>query len=109
MFDTDMSSLVDINNKKKVGETLTDGLDDTTLNMGKEYLINFTELQKKFCLSLHYNEVQSYLFVNDVETFQFKAKDSEINAAPIFLDNVSKYFLVDNVKETGLYGYTYDF
>ena len=69
MFDTDMSSLVDINNKKKVGETLTDGLDDTTLNMGKEYLINFTELQKKFCLSLHYNEVQKYLFVNDVETF----------------------------------------
>ena len=58
---------------------------------------------------MHYNEVHSYLFVNDIETFQFKAKDSEINAVLLFLDNVSKDFSVDNVKETGLYGYVYDF
>ena len=28
------------------------------------YSINFTEHNKKFCLSLHYNEGSSYLFVN---------------------------------------------
>ena len=109
MFDTVMSSLVDINNKKKVDEGLTDGLDNTTLTVEKEYSINFTHQQKQFSLSLHYNEVHSYLFVNDIETFQFKAKDSEINAVLLFLDNVSKDFSVDNVKETGLYGYVCDF
>ena len=36
IFDTDMSSLVDINNKKKIDEGLTDGLDDTT----KERIFN---------------------------------------------------------------------
>ena len=28
-------------------------LDDTTLTAEKEYAINFTKQQKKFCLSLH--------------------------------------------------------
>ena len=72
-----------IDNKKKdiliLGKGPTDGLDNTALTAEKEYLINFTEQQKKFCLSLHYNGVISYIFVNDVEIYQFKAKDSEIN------------------------------
>ena len=45
-----------------------------------------------FCVSLHYNEEHSYLFVNGVEIYKFKAKDSEIDAAPLNLDNVSKVF-----------------
>ena len=32
-----------------------------------------------------------------------------IIVAPLCLDNVSKDFLVDNKKKTGLYGYVYDF
>ena len=35
--------------------------------------------------------------------------NSEINAAPLFLGNISKYFSVDNMKKTGLYAYAYDF
>ena len=35
--------------------------------------------------------------------------NSEINAAPSFLGNISKYFSVDNMKKTGLYAYAYDF
>ena len=31
------------------------------------YLINFTEHNKKLCLSLHYNGANSYLFVNGRE------------------------------------------
>ena len=42
-------------------------LDNTTLIAEKEFSINFTEEQKKFCLSLHYNRVNSYIFVNVVE------------------------------------------
>ena len=39
------------------------------------YSINFTENNKKFCLSLHYNGANSYLFVNSIEIYKFKVKD----------------------------------
>ena len=57
----------------------TQELDDTTLTARKEYSINFTEQQNKFFLTLHYNEVNSYIFVNGVETHKLKAKYSQIN------------------------------
>ena len=83
IFGADMGSSAHIDNKKKailiLGKGPADGLDNTALTAEKEYLINFTEQQKKFCLSLLYNGVISYIFVNDVEIYQFKAKDSEIN------------------------------
>ena len=44
------------------------------------YLINLTVTKKKFCLNLHYNGANSYLFVNGAEIYKFKAKDSEIVA-----------------------------
>ena len=75
----------------------------------KFYSINFTENNKKFCLSLHYNGANSYLFVNGTEIHKFKAKDPEIVATPLFLANISKDFSVDNMKKTGLNGYVYDF
>ena len=65
--------------------------------------------QKKFCLSLHYNGVNSYLFVNGTEIYKFKAKDSEIVASPLCLGNISKDWSADNMKKTGLTGYVYDF
>ena len=49
-------------------------------------------IKTNFCLSLHYNKAHSYLFVNGVEIYKFKAKDSKINAAPLYLCNVSKRF-----------------
>ena len=64
---------------------------------------------KKFCLSLHYNGANSYLFVNGTEIYKFKAKDSEIVATPLFLGNISKDWSVDNMVKTGLRGYIYDF
>ena len=73
------------------------------------YSINFTVTKKKFCLSLHYNGANSYLFVNGTEIYKFKAKDSEIVATPLCLGNISKDWSVDNMKKTGLNGYVYDF
>ena len=58
---------------------------------------------------MHYNEGNSYLFVNGTEIIEFKAKDSEIVASPLFLGNISKDWSTDNMKETGLTGYVYDF
>ena len=73
------------------------------------YSINFTVIRKKFCLSLHYNGANSYLFVNGKEIHKFKAKDSEIVATPLCLGNISKDWSVDNMKKTELNGYVYDF
>ena len=73
------------------------------------YSVNFTEINKKFCFSLHYNGANSYLFVNGAEIYKFKAKDSETAATPLCLGNISKDFSEDNMKKTGLNGYVYDF
>ena len=40
---------------------------------------------------------------------KFKAKDSETKAISLCLENIWKYFSVDNMKKTGFYGYIYDF
>ena len=58
---------------------------------------------------MHLNGANSYLVVNGVEIYKFKAKDFEINTAPLILYNVSKDLSADNMKNTGLYGYVYDF
>ena len=73
------------------------------------YSINFTEKNKTFCLRLHYNGLNSYLFVNGTEIYKFKATDSEIVATPLCLGNISKDWLIDNMKKTGFNGYVYDF
>ena len=57
----------DIDNKKKdiliLRKEPTQGLEHT-LTAEKMYSINFTMTRKKFCLSLHYNGLNSYSFVN---------------------------------------------
>ena len=63
------------------------------------YSINFTVKKKQFCLSLHYNGANNYLFVNSTEIYKFKAKDSEIVASPLCLGNISKDWSVDNLKK----------
>ena len=86
IFGVDMSSSSHIDNKKKdilvLGKGPTQGLEHT-LTAEKMYSINFTVTKKKFCFSLHYNEANSYLFVNGTEIYKFKAKDSEIAASPL--------------------------
>ena len=65
--------------------------------------------QKKISLSLHYNGLNSYLFVNGTEIYKFKAKGSNIIANPLCPGNISKDLSVDNMKRTGFIGYVYDF
>ena len=75
-----------IDNKKKdilvFGKGQTQWLEHT-LTAEKMYSINFTVTKKKFCLSLHYNGANSYLFVNGTEIYKFKATDSEIVTSPL--------------------------
>ena len=86
----------------------TQGLEHT-LTTEKMYSINFAVTKKKFCLSLHYNEANSYLFANGTEIYKFKAEDSEIVASPLCLGNISKDWSTDNKKKAGFNGYIYDF
>ena len=88
-----MSSSSKIHNKKKdiliLGKGPTQGLEHV-LSAEKIYSINFTENNKKFWLSLNYNEKNSYSFVNGGKIYKIKAKDSEIVASPSCLGNISK-------------------
>ena len=73
------------------------------------YSIYFNVTKKKFCLSLHYNGANSYIIVNGTEIYKFKAKDSEIEATPLCLGNISKDWSLDNMKKAGFNGYVYHF
>ena len=112
MFGVDLSSSAHIDNKKKdilvLAKAATQGLEHT-LTAEKMYSISFTVTRKKFCLSLHYNGANRYLFVNGTEIYKLKAKDSEIVATPLCLGNISKDWSADIMKRTGFNGYVYDF
>ena len=72
-------------------------------------LLIILQQQKKFCLRLHYNGDNSYLFFKGTEIIKFKANDSEIVANPLCLGNISEDFSVANMKKTGLYESVFDF
>ena len=87
-----MSSSIHIDKKNGdiliLGEGPTQGLDDTTLTAEAIYSMNFTQPNKRFVLSLHYNGSNSFLFVNAIKIYQFKAKDSEITDYTLRLGNI---------------------
>ena len=88
-----MSSSVHANNKTK--NIFVQGLENATIYAEKLYSIICAETNKKFCLSLHDNGDNSYLFVNGTEIHKFKAKDSEIVTNPLCLGNISKDVSID--------------
>ena len=49
-------------------------IENTTMTGKKENIINFSAQQNKFSLVLHFNGTNSYLFVNGVEIYKYKAK-----------------------------------
>ena len=112
IFGADTSSSVHVDDKKKdilvLRKGPTQGLEHT-LSTEKMYSIKFTVTKKKFCLNLHYNGADSYLFANGTEIHKYKAKDSKIVAALLCLGNISKDWSVDNMKRTGFNDYIYDF
>ena len=111
-----MDSFNHVNHKKIIRKYIlilsggpTPGLDKHSLTAEKMYPISFTENKEKYCLGLHYNGANSYLFINGTEIHKFKPKDSEIVATPLCLENITKDWSVDNMKENGLNGYVYGF
>ena len=80
-----MNSSLHIDNKGK----------DTTLTTEAIYAINFTQPNKRFVLSLHYNGSNSFLFVNATKIYQFKAKNSKIKYYALSLGDISKDFTIN--------------
>ena len=76
-----MRSTVHVDNKNKnkniliIGEAPTYALDNNALTVDTaEYPVNFTQSGKKIVLSLNYNRSNSFLYVNAVKMYPFKAK-----------------------------------
>ena len=64
----------------------------------------------KFCLSLHYNGDNSYLFVNGKEIFKFKAGNKNVNFPTQFcLGSISNGLIALESREVSLNGNVYDF
>ena len=85
---------------------LTEALD----HQEKKFSINFTKANTKFCLSLHYNGDNSYLFVNGKEIFKFKAGNKNVNFPTQFcLGSISNGFSALESREVSLNGNVYDF
>ena len=112
IFGVDMSSALHIDNKNKdiliLGKEPTQRLHNTALTAEADYSIKFSRLQRKFCLSLHYNGSNSFLCGNATKIYQFKTKNSEIKY-PLCLENISKGFTFNNIRKTGLNEYVYEF
>ena len=108
-----MNSSVHIDDKKRdiliLGKDPTQGVDDTTLTAEAQYSVNFSRSNRKFCLSMHYNGNNSFLYVNATKIYRFKAKDSEIKQYPLCLGNISGDSSASNIDRTGLNGCVYDF
>ena len=89
IFGLDMSSSVHIDSKKKnilvLGIGPTQGLEHA-LTAEKMYEIKFTVKNKKFCLNLHYNGANSYLFVNGTEIYNLKQKILKLQQAQYALE-----------------------
>ena len=82
IFGVHENSVVHSNNKANnifiMGDGFVQGINDTTLYAEKICSKNFSAVNEKFILSLHYNGDDSYLFVNGKQELKFKAKDEQI-------------------------------
>ena len=114
IFGADMSFSVHATNRANniyvMSIGLTQGIHNTTLYAEKNFYRNFTDLGKKFMLSLHYNGDDSYLFVNGRQELKFKCKtDQSDQLEKLCIGNLSDQWTTSESEKTGVYGKIYDF
>ena len=113
IFGVDMSFNAHATNRANhiylMGKGLTQGVNVTTIYVEKIYDRNFTEPDKKFVLSLHYNGDNSYLFVNGRQELKFKAKTDQLVKEKLCIGNLSDQWTTSESEKTGLCGSIYDF
>ena len=105
IFGVHENSLTHANNKANnifvMGDGFVQGINDTTLYAEKIYNQTFTQPNKKFVLSLHYDNNDSYLFINGKQELKFKAKPNPILIGKrLCIGNLSAQW---TTEKTGLY------
>ena len=113
IFGVDNSSSSHVDNRKNnffmLGEGSTFGINGSFESPEKKFRINFSKANTKFCLSLHYNADDSYLFVNGKEIFKFKADNKNVNFPTQFCPgSISNGYTAIESKEVSLKGNNYD-
>ena len=98
-----------IQNIYVMGKDFVQDINNTAIYAEKIYKANFTEHNKKFVLSLHYNGDNSYLFVNRSQELKFKSAINYKDRNLLCLGNISSDWSLTNSTKTGLYGNVYDF
>ena len=113
IFRVDMNFRADAINRANhiylMGEGLTQGINDTTIYVEKNYWRNFTDPGKKIIISLHYNGDKSYFFVNGRQELKFKAKTDQLVKEKLCIGNLSDQWTASKSEKTGLCGSIYDF
>ena len=89
--------------KLVLGEGPTQGITDSTDSAENKISIELSKINTKCCLSLHYNDDGSYLYVNQIEIYKFKAKDN-ISWYNVCLGSVSQDFTKDKQSKISLNG-----
>ena len=114
IFGVHENSLTHANNKANnifvMGDGFVQGINDTTLYAEKLYSQNFTQPNEKFVLSLHYNNNDSYLFINGKQELKSEAKPNPILIEKrLCVGNLSAQWTTSESEKTGLYRNIYDF
>ena len=92
-----------------MGKGFAQGINDTTLYAEKVYSQNLTQPNKKSLLSLHYNDDNSYLFVNGKQELKSKCKTDQLVKEKSCIGNLSNNWSPIEAQKSGLYGNIYDF
>ena len=87
-----------------MGKGPVQGINDTTLYAEKVYSQNFTQPNKKFVLSLHYNDDNSYLFVNGKQELKFKCKTDQLVKEKLCIGNLSSNWSPIEAEKLGYMG-----
>ena len=104
IFGADMSFSAHATNRANyiyfMGDGLTQGINDTTLYVEKNYWRNFTDPGKKFIISLHYSGDESYFFGR--QQLKFKAKTDQLVKEKLCIGNLSDQWTASESQKTGL-------
>ena len=89
---------------------LTFGINGSFSSPEKKFGISFSKANTKFCLRLHYNGDNSYLFVNGKEIFKLKADNKNINfPAQFCLGSISNQFSTFFSLNGNVYDFSVDY
>ena len=75
---------------------------NTMLYVEKNYWRNFTDPDKKFIISLHYNGDKSYFFVNGRQELKFKSKTDQLVKEKLYIGNLGDQWTASKSEKTGL-------